>query len=86
MKVSGFVLKYPSVIIVIAGIAIIIASLKPGLMIPQIINDPVNSAFFDKVAFTTALHLFAPITGVFFVLSLAGGILLKFGKKKKEPA
>ncbi len=84
MRVSGFVLKYPSVIIVIAGIAVIIASIKPGLMIPQIVNDPVNSAFFDKVAFTTALHLFAPLTGIFFVLSLAGGILLKLGKRKKK--
>jgi len=86
MRASGFVLKYPSVIIVIAGIAVIIASIKPGLMIPQIINDPVNSAFFDKVAFTTALHLFAPITAVFFIISLTGGILLRFGKKKKESA
>ena len=82
MRSSGFVLKYPSVIIVIAGIAVIIASIKPGLMIPQIVNDPVNSAFFDKVAFTTALHLFAPLTGIFFVISLTGGILLRFGKKK----
>jgi hypothetical protein len=84
LRTSGFVLKYPSALIVIAGIAVIIASIKPGLMIPQIVNDPVNSAFFDKVAFTTALHLFAPITGVFFVLSLTGGILLKLGKRKKE--
>jgi hypothetical protein len=86
MRASGFVLKYPSVVIVIAGIAVIIASIKPGLMIPQIVNDPVNSAFFDKIAFTTALHLFAPITVIFFVISLAGGILLRFGKKKKETA
>ena len=84
MRASGYVLKYPSIIIVIAGIAVIIASVKPGLMIPQIVNDPVNSAFFDKVAFTAALHLFAPLTGVFFVLSLAGGILLKIGKWKKK--
>jgi hypothetical protein len=84
LRTSGFVLKYPSVIIVIAGIAVIIASIKPGLMIPQIVNDPVNSAFFDKVAFTTALHLFAPITGIFFVLSLTGGILLRLGKRNKE--
>lgn len=84
MRTSGFVLKYPSVLIVIAGIAVIIASIKPGLMIPQIVNDPVNSAFIDKIAFTTALHLFAPLTIVFFVLSIVGGILLKFGKKKKQ--
>jgi len=83
MKMSGFVLKYPSAIIVIAGIAIIIVSIKPGLMIPQIVNDPVNSAFFDKIAFNTALHIFAPVTGVFFILSVAGGILSKFGKSKK---
>ncbi len=84
MRASGFVLKYPSVLIVIAGIAVIIASLKPGLMIPQMINDPLNSAFFDNIAFTTALHFFAPLTGIFFVLSIAGSILIKFGKKKKE--
>jgi len=83
MRISGFVIKYPSVLIVIAGIAVIIASIKPGLMIPQIINDPVNSAFFDKVAFTTALHLFAPLTAVFFILSLAGSIFLRLGKRKK---
>ncbi len=83
LRASGFVLKYPSVLIVIAGIAVIIASIKPGLMIPQIINDPVNSAFFDKVAFTTALHLFAPLTAVFFVLSIIGSILLWTGREKK---
>jgi hypothetical protein len=81
LKFSGFILKYPSIIIVIGGIAVIIASIKPGLMIPRIVNDPINSAFFDKVYFTTALHLFAPITAVFFIFSLAGGLLLKFGKK-----
>lgn len=83
MRTSGFTIKYPSAIIVIAGIAVLIASIKPGLMIPQIVNDPVNSAFFDKIAFTTALHLFAPVTAIFFVLSLMGGILMRFGKVKK---
>ncbi len=86
MRASGFVLKYPSVIIVIAGIAVIIASIKPGLMIPQIVNDPVNSAFLDKVAFTTALHLFTPITVIFLIIYLIGGILLRLGKRKKETA
>jgi hypothetical protein len=84
LRFAGFVVKYPSVIIVIAGIAVIIASIKPGLMIPQIINDPVNSAFFDKIAFTTALHLFAPLTAVFFVLSIIGGLLRRLGREKKQ--
>ena len=83
IRTAGLVLKYPSVVIVIAGISIMLASLKPGLMIPQIVNDPVNSAFFDKVAFTTSLYLFAPLTGIFFILSLAGGIFMRFGKKKE---
>ncbi|PKL15598.1 MAG: hypothetical protein CVV49_20610 [Spirochaetae bacterium HGW-Spirochaetae-5] len=84
LRFAGFVVKYPSVLIVIAGIAVIIASIKPGLMIPQIVNDPVNSAFFDKVAFTTALHLFAPLTAVFFALSLIGGLLRRLGREKKQ--
>lgn len=84
IRKAGFVLKYPSAAIVVLGIAVIIASLKPGLMIPQIVNDPVNSAFFDKLAFTVALHFFAPVTAVFFVFSLAGGLLMRIGKKRDK--
>jgi len=84
LRFTGFILKYPSAIIAIGGIAVIISSLKPGLVLPQIVNDPINSAFIDKIYFAIAYNFFVPLTAVFFISSIVGTLLLKFVKNKKQ--
>jgi hypothetical protein len=81
LRLTGHVMKYPSILIASGGIAVIISSLKPGLVLPQIVNDPVNSAFIDKIYFAAAYHFFVPITAVFLLCFVTGTLLLKFVKK-----
>lgn len=81
LKNAGYILKYPSMLIAIAGIAAILLSLIPGLLLPEIVSDPVKYAFLDRVATTAVLHVFIPVTAVFFILSLAGGFMVKTGKR-----
>lgn len=81
IKIAGYVLKYPSMIIAIAGIALILISLVPGLLLPDIITDPVKYAFLDRAATTAVIYMLLPVTAIFFILSLAGSFMVKFGKR-----
>ncbi|HOP63719.1 MAG TPA: hypothetical protein PK358_11880 [Spirochaetota bacterium] len=81
LKNAGYILKYPAIIAAIAGLTAIILSLVPGLLLPEILSDPVKKAFLDRVAMTSAIHIFAPVTVIFFLISLAGSLLIKLGKR-----
>lgn len=81
IKNAGYVLKYPSMIIAIAGIALILISLVPGLLLPEIISDPVRYALLDRAATTAVIYMLLPVTALFFILSIAGSFMVKFGKK-----
>ena len=81
IKNAGYVLKYPSMIIAIAGIALILISLVPGLLLPEIISDPVKYAFLDRAATTAVIYMLIPVTALFFILSLAGSFMVKLGKR-----
>lgn len=78
---TGRIIKYPSAIIAIAGITAILLSLVPGLLLPETLSDPVKYAFLDRAATAVVLHAFIPVTAFFFLLSIAGGILIKVGKR-----
>ncbi len=81
IKNIGYIIKYPSMIIAIAGIAMILVSLVPGLLLPEIISDPVKYAFLDRAATTAVIYMLIPVTGIFFILSLAGSFMVKIGKR-----
>lgn len=81
IKNAGYVLKYPSMVIAIAGIALILISLVPGLLLPEIISDPVKYAFLDRAVTTAVIYMLIPVIALFFILSLAGSFMVKFGKR-----
>lgn len=81
IKNIGYILKYPSMIVSIAGIAMILISLVPGLLLPEIISDPVKYAFLDRAATTAMIYMLIPVTAIFFIMSLAGSFMVKFGKR-----
>lgn len=81
IKNAGYILKYPSMIIAIAGIALILISLVPGLLLPEIISDPVKYAFLDRAATTAVIYMLIPVTALFFILSLVGSFMVKMGKR-----
>lgn len=81
LKNTGYILKYPSMIISIAGIAMILLTLVPGILLPEAISDPVKYAFIDKAAMVSAIHVFAPLAILFFFISLAGSLMVRLGKR-----
>jgi hypothetical protein len=81
IKNAGYILKYPSMIIAIAGIALILISLVPGLLLPEIISDPLKYAFLDRAASTAVIYMLIPVTALFFILSLVGSFMVKMGKR-----
>ena len=81
LRITGYVLKYPSAAVVIAGIAAMLLSLVPGLVLPGIMDDPVLYAFIDRTVMVVTLHYLIPLTAVFFLISLAGGFMVRIGKR-----
>jgi hypothetical protein len=83
MRVSGSVLKYPSALMVLGAIALIIASFIPGFVIPPVSADSAASVFVNRLASVALFHVTVPVAGVFSILSIMGGILGRFGKVRK---
>lgn len=81
LKNTGYILKYPAMIIAIAGIAMMLLSLVPGLLLPETIGDPVKYAFIERVAMVSAIHVFAPLTALFFAISMTGSLMVRLGKR-----
>ncbi len=81
LRNTGYILKYPAMIISIAGIALILLTLVPGILLPEAISDPVKYAFIDRAAMVSAIHVFAPIAILFFVISIIGSLMVRLGKR-----
>ncbi|MCL1865540.1 MAG: hypothetical protein FWF73_06995 [Spirochaetes bacterium] len=82
LRTSMLIIRYSSIIMIIGSIAAIIVSMKPELLFQPIVDDPIQSIFFDKILEITSLHIVIPALVIFFALSVIGGALAKILKKK----
>jgi hypothetical protein len=80
IKKIASIIKYSSATISIITLSLIIISFIPGLLMPEIVANPLLYNFLDKTSTTIALHILIPVGVAFFLLSIVGGIILKFTK------
>jgi len=84
LKWAGLVIELPSALIAAACIVGIIASLMPGLFVTIPLSDPAVKVFAEKAILSTGMHIFVPLTLLFFILAIAGGIIRSRAKKVQQ--
>lgn len=77
------VLLWPSTLIVIASIAVVVLSGTFTTLFPELIKDPVVQAYAKRMAMVISVHIFIPVILVFSLLAFIGSFI---GKKKKVKA
>ncbi len=75
------VLLWPSILVIVVSIGVIIFSGTFTSLFPWVIKDPLVQAYAKRIAMVISLHLFVPMIFIFGLLAFIGSFV---GKKKKS--